>query len=1180
MAEPDPLAEALGQGPADAVRRALAQRNQIITRDSTEWTASGYTGAVLAAVVVAYDQADHSRPVRCIAKVSPAATSRPESARHAAALRQSFRQEFVRRHLVDVPFDPVECPGGEIVSFQGIAGEGHLKRLRTLARLRGTDLADACRAIRAALLEDHTGAAYHAAQSTIPELLRLELRGRLDDWVVPPTFPRISTDEDGTLPNPLALALEVAPVTVAPQTYLTGRSHGDLHPDNVLVLTTPIETVEPGKFWLIDLSAFEDTAPLSRDPATLLVSILAHRVERLASAERNVLLEYILNPSQWPAGSPTDLVSVIEALREPGGAPFAQDGWGEAWEEQLRVSVLAAALLHTTYDSVGPEGQWWCLRLAARLAATLTTAQSEEEPLRVTPAVFGPDRPTERRASSRFHEPESLIQKQKIVNQKEIREDLRAAFLGTGPAVIVVHGTAGVGKSTLVAEAAAAVRNAGVQVFEHDAAGVVRPDAMTLIEDIEACAARDAPGRPDEAPPARLDTALDALDAPLAIIIDQAQVLLDRQAGTVADEEFDDALEVLSQAPTRRARAVLVTRDVPKSARSNTWPDNAWLIHVQGLREPHFSQYLLWLDPAGYAGLTGLEHTVRVMLRDRLQGNPMYATVANDIVSSLDGEYGAEALAAKIGKLSPGKVPQFLADQQRRQLPDKTKLVLAALAAFGTLVEAATVAAILQHRIAEENVAETLRKLAMRRLITVAGDHYCIPAGDPLQLLEAPPVNPEDWQDMLFNAAKQLGFKRKLPVDVHDVDDLDMYFAEIDVWRRARLYGPAYELIQRTDMLLRRWDLELRLLPRREAIRQLLDDPIHQMDNYNALGDLYASRRRFSDAAGAFKEALEIAVRVDDRQNQLRIETNMAAMHWEAGETEKSERRFRRALHAAELFGGATDRMSALEGLADCRRRWADYTSAIPLARQALSIAQSAGSDRAVNLALKLARWYAETNDLSGAERLIAAAEADAVEHADEALRTACVDGRADLLLLTEGREAEALEVAEAAFFAARRLRTPFIQLQAQTTRCMALLQRDDLDEAGRAVEKADRHRRRGRSLVVLALRALVAALAGYTGEADRHFEQLRAEAAGRHRRDLRDVGALQFLGYARSWPALTDDVALREAADYFRRARAQTRPSAPGVEVRLVYLVRRLAEGHRQSGRLQPILDAITGSL
>ncbi len=1177
MTEPDLLAEALGPGPADALRRELANRSQTIARDTTKWTGSGHTGAVLAAVVVTYKQAGHPRPVRCIAKVCPPAMGRPESALHVSALRQqSFQQEFIDNHLLQAPFDPVTCPDGRIVSFQQIAG-GNFKTLRTLARLRDAELPGACRTVRVALLEKYTGDAFRIPKLTVPDLLRLELRNGLTDWIVSPDVGWIETDEDGILPNPLALTRDVGLSAADPQTYLAGYSHGDLHADNVLVPTTSDGAPKSGKFWLIDLPAFEPDAPLSRDPATLLVSILAHRAGRLNSADREALLEYLLVPAKRKSAAPTDLVAVTDALRDSGDAPFGRD-WKELWEEQLQVSVLAAALLHTTYDSVGPDGRWWCLRLAARLAKTLTIGHPEGEPRRMNPAVFGAGPPAEHRAAPGAAGPKSPTINQKIINQKDAKGHLRAAILDAGPALIVVHGMVGVGKSALVGEVVAELRDAGHRVFEHDAAGVVRPDTMTLIEDVENGAASDDPWRPGELLPARLAAAVDALGTQVTIVIDRAQVLLTREARTVADDDLDDALEVLSNAPKRLARVVLVTRDVPRSARSNTWPDNARLIHVHGLQEPHFSQYLAWLDPAGQTGLTALDDTTRETLRDRLQGNPMYATLAHAIVSWLDGEYGADTLAVAVKKLPRRGVPQFLADEQRRQLSDKTKLVLAALAAFGTPVDAVAVDAVVKDRLAAGNIAETLRKLATQRLVEEADGRYRIPAADPHHLLDAPPVAAQDWQDLLLYAARELGFRHKPRADVHDVDDLDTYFAELDVWLRAGRYGAAYEVLEDIDSLLRRWDQALRLLERRERIRQLLDDPLDRMSNYNALGDLYATRGRFTDAADAFKAALDIATLVGDAANQLRIETNMAAMHWEAGETVHAEKRYRSALDAAELDGDATDQMSALEGLADCHRRWSDYASAIPLAQRALSIAQHVGSDRAVNIALKLARWYAETGDLSGAERHVAAAKEEAAEHVDQALRTACADGRADLLLLADGLEDEALEVAGAAHAAAQRQRSPVIQLQAQTTRCMAYLRLGDLDGADDAIERADRYRREGRSLVVLALRALVAALSGHTAEADRRFERLRCEATGRHRRDPRDVGALQFLGYARCWTALTDNTALSEAADYFRKARWQTEPAAPGVEERLAYLVRRLEECHRRSGRLRPVLDAITG--
>ena len=1165
MTESDPLAEKLGVDRAAALRRALAIRNQTITTDRNAWTGKGYTAAVLAEVEVAYEQADHHLPTRCIAKVCPPGTGKPESASHDAARRQYFRPEFVSKHLVEMPFEPVECSDGTVVVFQQIAG-GHLKRLRTLSRVSGAGLAETCRAVRAALLEQWTGDAYRTARLTVPDLLQSELRGDLAGWVVAPEIPWIATQEDGALPNPLALIRDDDLAAAGPQTYVAGRSHGDLHADNVLVPTTLDGAVLSGEFQLVDLSAFDHAAPLSRDPATLLVSILAHRVERLDPSDREALLGHVTVPGRRSVAS-ADLANVVDALRDPGAATFVGRGLTAVWETQLQVSMIAAALLHTTYDSVGPEGRWWCLRMAARLASTLVTAEPMGQPYPLASSVFGA-------APSQRPTPPRTGPKLPIINQTEAKKRLRAAVVGSGPGIAVVHGMAGVGKSALVAEVIAELRTSEIRVIEHDAAGLIRPDAMTLVRDVEACDPSDDRSRPGDSLPARLAAAVDTLDTRLAVVIERAELLLTNDTHTVADSDLDDALEVLSS-PRRHVRVVLVTREIPRSARSNTWPDNARLVHVQGLEEPYFDQFLARLDPAGQAGLTALDDATREMLRDRLQGNPTYASLAHAVVSSMDGEYSADSLAAAVAKLRPRVVPQFLANEQMRRLPEPTKLVLAALAAFGVPVDAAAVSAVVKDRHDAVYVAEILRKLAVRGLAEEADGRYRIPTADPHRLLEVPPVPRQQWQDLLFDAARELGMRRKRMTDVHDLDDLDLYFAEMDVLLRAQLYGPAYERLEPTDTLLRRWDRELMLLDRRERIRHLLDDPVDQLSNYTALGDLYTTLGRFPDARGAFTAALEIATNLDDRANKLGIEINMAAMHWEAGEIAEAERRFRGAHHAAARDGDATDRMGALEGLADCHRRWGDYSSAIPLARRALSIGQQASSDRAVNIALKLARWHAEIEDRASAELLVAAAETEAAEHADEALRTACVDGRADLLLLTTGREVEVLELAGAAVAAARRQRSPVLQLQAQTTRCMAYLRLGDINEASDAIDAADRYRRKGRSLVVLALHALVSALGRDTAEAERRFDRLRREAADRGR-DPRDVGALQFLGYGLCWPALTDDGALCEAAELFHKARNQTRPAAPAVEERLSYLVRRLEEGLDRPGRLRVVLDAI----
>ena len=464
MSDLDPLAEVLGDGPAQAVVRALKLRNQRIEVDVTKWCAQGYTGARLAAVEITYDRAKRPTPRRCIAKVCPPTTSRPESARHYEALAQN--QDFADRHLVQLAFDPVECPDGEVVIGQQIAGDS-LGHVQTLAKLTGTDRIEACRMVRAALLDDWTGCDYSTTRLTLPALLQTELDNNVSfDPLPTPAVGWIRTSEDGVLPNPVALATAAGLSAKTDLACITGRIHGDLHIDNILVPS--IDGIpRPAAFRLIDLATFDDAAPITRDPATLLVSILSTEVSKMGAEQQTALLKYVLRPEATVGRQlPADLTDVVDVLLDPGCAPFVDNGYRDVWGEQLRVSLLASSLLHTTYRSIGPSGRWWCLRLAARLAHTMVTQQPDGNPRPLTREIFQDGAPSVVRMTDPILSPQQQLSTGTdlnsvggFLNQERPQAALREAILGTGPNVIVVCGPAGVGKRRWSAKSAMSCRS-------------------------------------------------------------------------------------------------------------------------------------------------------------------------------------------------------------------------------------------------------------------------------------------------------------------------------------------------------------------------------------------------------------------------------------------------------------------------------------------------------------------------------------------------------------------------------------------------------------------------------------------------------------------------------------------------------------------------------------------------
>ena len=146
-------------------------------------------------------------------------------------------------------------------------------------------------------------------------------------------------------------------------------------------------------FRLIDLATFDPWAPLSRDIATLAISLIARWAGQLDSAEQDRLLRYVVSDAPTSTAPPrferTWLTDTVRALFNPGRT-FITDGWLDVWSNQVRVSCLAQALLHATYGSVGQRGRWWCFRLAARLAGKLLPghAAGDVRPRRLSPELF------------------------------------------------------------------------------------------------------------------------------------------------------------------------------------------------------------------------------------------------------------------------------------------------------------------------------------------------------------------------------------------------------------------------------------------------------------------------------------------------------------------------------------------------------------------------------------------------------------------------------------------------------------------------------------------------------------------------------------------------------------------------------------------------------------------------
>jgi tetratricopeptide (TPR) repeat protein len=775
-----------------------------------------------------------------------------------------------------------------------------------------------------------------------------------------------------------------------------------------------------------------------------------------------------------------------------------------------------------------------------------------------------------------------------IIDREAERSALRGR-LADGPfGVVVVNGLAGVGKSKVldtVLDQMLDDSRAGspALVVRRTVDAATRLDLKTFIDLLDDGTVDPARVR-GNASLARLEAVLSGLgDRPVILAVDAAENLLKPGTQGLADLDLDEALEFLTTEPDHRVSVVLAFRRPPTSPTGGTWPDVNGAIPVPQLKMAEFFDYLQSLDRIGALGLEDLDEAFRRRLHQHLQGNPRHAELVYALVTTVDTCIGLHDLADEVFRCRPQEVSERLTRLLAERLGPTRRRVLEALAAFGTPVHGEAVVSALTAEHAASDVRQALAVLSDDRVAYRRDDgEYFLP--DPQANIFLRRMDIEARSNLLAGAAEELYALR--PETVTGVLDLRIPFAELNALIRAGQHRSAYRVIESIDDYLRKWNCSYLLNGQRTDVRAKLDDDHLEMANENALAGIHVSRREFQAAAEAYQKALDRAIALDDRAGKLKIHLNRAAMYLADNRIRPAQDLFQLVIDDPDRVNDLSLRMGALEGLADCHRREGRYDEAIRSAKLAQDLPQLTGfpdtrsaaefsATRMVLLSLKLARWYTELGDLKGANHWMNAADVTAA--ADEWLRLACLDGRADLLL-AEGHIAAAIAMAREAVDHALATQDQITLLRARTTLCVAHLRTGQMREARREIERAARFRRPGHSLLVLALHALVTRHAGDPEAADGLFRRLEDESRRRLGADDDDFAARDLLGLAISGRALSGNADLSDAVECFRAAREQT-PPTPGLVERLRTLLEVLDSSGPGPGLLRPAIDALGGA-
>jgi tetratricopeptide (TPR) repeat protein len=1118
------------------------------------WFTDGRSGSPVARVV----RVGREKTDRLVLKFSD--TNR------VSVLHEAWEDSYsFQGHLAQVEGDTIRLGSWRAV-FMRIAGDLH--STLPLARFYDhPDFASHCATIVQSAVADWNGQTVRTAKRATAEVLDMIFGHRRDgarEWAESQGI-AVDGSRYAELPNgwprpphnPFALTADNAEGRRLVEHLIVGKAHGDLSCRNILVPTEPALAAE--SFVLIDYDRFSGEAPLARDPMHLLVALALDRFDSFAPVLRKELADVLVHPDRTDI--PPELVhlrAISEKIHSASRTLASREGFGDQWVQQCRLSLVGVGLVHLgrrLYTRDQAAAKKWCFYLAA--VAT-------EAYLRAIPThPAGIDV----RASMEVDVVRPDIEPTSLVNRTEEMKALRKKLVGGPGGVVVLRGTRGVGKTALVEAALTKLkaRRSPPRVHRHVVTTAMHLDARTLIGYVV--------GETDTSPPFRqrgsslvqLEAALRGLgNSRVVIALDSAENLVRPPSGELGDPELDDVLEMIAADGSHRVTVLLVTRHDLGSPAAGTW-SNSEPLTVNKLPFPEFHTYLARITRDGSTAIANLPDESRRLLHSRLQGNPRLAELAFAIVGVAENGPDLPALIGYLSTPGASNVPRYLTDLLLDRLSRPRRRVLEALAAFDTPVPESAVVALL----GDKEAGTALSTLAAHRVVYRAdGEQYFLPPEDGALILAAMP-NSAARSELFFSAATALTpLQNKAP---RRVSDLRVHFAELRALLRSGEHAAAYDMIQATNDVLRDWNLSSLLLDQRKEVRGSLGDDFLEMANENALGHIHVSMGRPEDASDAYGRALHIANRRRDDRHRLKIYASLAAMYWERNDTDRALGYFALAKEESKRLDDPVVRMGALEGEADCHRRRGHYDQAIRYGHEALAApdlvdypdtveAARFANSRSVTVALKLARWYGELGRADYAARFIEVAHEAAARHHDNWLRASCLDGRADMFL-DRGEFALAELAAGEAEEQALRFQDPITLLQARTTLCLIYLKTQRPSDARRAIDSAWRYRHQtGRSLVVLALRALTIRQAGDDHTADRLFRMLDTEATERIEHDPGDFAAFDFLGFARCGLVSGDDCNLDDAVAAFRTARRLTPPTPVLVE-RLRFMLRQLEE-------------------
>jgi hypothetical protein len=384
--------ESLEDGLGDTAWRALDQwsAQHGIWHRLDKWLIDGHSGAKVA--IVDRHKTRHGGSQKLVLKLDrlPDDATASEYSRLDQAWAASG--DFAERHLARPTKELLNVGDGRWITFQELAGAdlGQYKLLSSqLAGFLGeggdscgaVPFARACRRIAHGVLHDWAGDPQVRYQ-TVPDHFRMMLGDRLSPGKPLASLLAGQTKSSG----PFALLSDDHLTAGIEVSTIVGRSHGDLHVENVLVQVAP--NFKPGRYYLVDLAKYEEEGPLARDPIHFLLHLINRTLPVLSAPQSEAAIEMLVDPASDRTNYlPGWLSLVVTEVYKAGDEWIRSSGFGPDWRKQRLLALVACAFMIHVRRSTRPEDKEWFLRLAERATDAFLGVDAVRRPLASVPVT-------------------------------------------------------------------------------------------------------------------------------------------------------------------------------------------------------------------------------------------------------------------------------------------------------------------------------------------------------------------------------------------------------------------------------------------------------------------------------------------------------------------------------------------------------------------------------------------------------------------------------------------------------------------------------------------------------------------------------------------------------------------------------------------------------------------------